>query len=370
MHLSAERGLDYDEVRQLNPAVATRNGLLKAGDVLKLPKEKGSSAAKRAADAVDDTTTASEPSTAPPATADDTNAPVVGEDITPADAPRGDSRDAPADDTTGPVHPGTARASHDGDDDAGSAMEERGSSRTPPPPSSTPGMPPASPDDRADPSLDEVREDMRRRGVSAVRGIGGVVGAVVKTAGASVGAVREAAAASSAVLRESSEDLRRTSDWVNSEVTGIATKAGEEIENLRRSRPAGTKDSSLDSSDSPVTLDASDSPAVVSTTPPDAVSKTPPTPPSSPARPTLAERVEARAERRRAAEAESSARREKSKSVADAVRGKLTEAGQLVHKMRQDEGTEPVHDDANNNRRESEGCGRGGCAREARRGDG
>ena len=348
MHLSAERGLDYDEVRQLNPAVATRNGLLKAGDVLKLPKEKGSSAAKRAADAVDDTTTASEPSTAPPATADDTNAPVVGEDITPADAPRGDSRDAPADDTTGPVHPGTARASHDGDDDAGSATEERGSSRTPPPPppSSTP-RPPASPDDRADPSLDEVREDMRRRGVSAVRGIGGVVGAVVKTAGASVGAVREAAAASSAVLRESSEDLRRTSDWVNSEVTGIATKAGEEIENLRRSRPAGTKDSSLDSSDSPVTLDASDSPAVVSTTPPDAVSKTPPTPPSSPARPTLAERVEARAERRRAAEAESSARREKSKSVADAVRGKLTEAGQLVHKMRQDEGTEPVHDDAN-----------------------
>ena len=344
--ISSERGLDYDEVRQLNPAVATRNGLLKAGDVLKLPKEKGSSAAKRAADAVDDTTTASEPSTAPPATADDTNAPVVGEDITPADAPRGDSRDAPADDTTGPVHPGTARASHDGDDDAGSAMEERGSSRTPPPPSSTPGMPPASPDDRADPSLDEVREDMRRRGVSAVRGIGGVVGAVVKTAGASVGAVREAAAASSAVLRESSEDLRRTSDWVNSEVTGIATKAGEEIENLRRSRPAGTKDSSLDSSDSPVTLDASDSPAVVSTTPPDAVSKTPPTPPSSPARPTLAERVEARAERRRAAEAESSARREKSKSVADAVRGKLTEAGQLVHKMRQDEGTEPVHDDA------------------------
>ena len=345
-HLSSERGLDYDEVRQLNPAVATRNGLLKAGDVLKLPKEKGSSAAKRAADAVDDTTTASEPSTAPPATADDTNAPVVGEDITPADAPRGDSRDAPADDTTGPVHPGTARASRDGDDDAGSATEGRGSSRTPPPPSSTPGMPPASPDDRADPSLDEVREDMRRRGVSAVRGIGGVVGAVVKTAGASVGAVREAAAASSAVLRESSEDLRRTSDWVNSEVTGIATKAGEEIENLRRSRPAGTKDSSLDSSDSPVTLDASDSPAVVSTTPPDAVSKTPPTPPSSPARPTLAERVEARAERRRAAEAESSARREKSKSVADAVRGKLTEAGQLVHKMRQDEGTEPVHDDA------------------------
>ena len=344
--ISSERGLDYDEVRQLNPAVATRNGLLKAGDVLKLPKEKGSSAAKRAADAVDDTTTASEPSTAPPATADDTNAPVVGEDITPADAPRGDSRDAPADDTTGPVHPGTARASHDGDDDAGSAMEERGgSSRTPPPPSSTPGMPPASPDDRADPSLDEVREDMRRRGVSAVRGIGGVVGAVVKTAGASVGAVREAAAASSAVLRESSEDLRRTSDWVNSEVTGIATKAGEEIENLRRSRPAGTKDSSLDSSDSPVTLDASDSPAAVSKTPP-AVSKTPPTPPSSPTRPTLAERVEARAERRRAAEAESSARREKSKSVADAVRGKLTEAGQLVHKMRQDEGTEPVHDDA------------------------
>jgi len=345
--ISSERGLDYDEVRQLNPAVATRNGLLKAGDVLKLPKEKGSSAAKRAADAVDDTTTASEPSTAPPATADDTNAPVVGEDITPADAPRGDSRDAPADDTTGPVHPGTARASRDGDDDAGSAIVGgRGSSRTPPPPSSTPGMPPASPDDRADPSLDEVREDMRRRGVSAVRGIGGVVGAVVKTAGASVGAVREAAAASSAVLRESSEDLRRTSDWVNSEVTGIATKAGEEIENLRRSRPAGTKDSSLDSSDSPVTLDASDSPAVVSTTPPDAVSKTPPTPPSSPARPTLAERVEARAERRRAAEAESSARREKSKSVADAVRGKLTEAGQLVHKMRQDEGTAPVHDDA------------------------
>ena len=72
MHLSAERGLDYDEVLQLNPAVATRNGLLKAGDVLKLPKEKGSSAAKRAADAVDDTTTASEPSTAPPPTADDT----------------------------------------------------------------------------------------------------------------------------------------------------------------------------------------------------------------------------------------------------------------------------------------------------------
>ena len=345
--ISSERGLDYDEVRQLNPAVATRNGLLKAGDVLKLPKEKGSSAAKRAADAVDDTTTASEPSTAPPATADDTNAPVVGEDITPADAPRGDSRDAPADDTTGPVHPGTARASRDGDDDAGSAIVGgRGSSRTPPPPSSTPGMPPASPDDRADPSLDEVREDMRRRGVSAVRGIGGVVGAVVKTAGASVGAVREAAAASSAVLRESSEDLRRTSDWVNSEVTGIATKAGEEIENLRRSRPAGTKDSSLDSSDSPVTLDASDSPAAVSKTPP-AVSTTPPTPPSSPARRTLAERVEARAERRRAAEAESSARREKSKSVADAVRGKLTEAGQLVHKMRQDEGTEPVHDDAN-----------------------
>ena len=102
----------------------------------------------------------------------------------------------------------------------------------------------------------------------------------------------------------------------------------------------------MDSSDSPVTLDASDSPAAVSKTPP-AVSKTPPTPPSSPARPTLAERVEARAERRRAAEAESSARREKSKSVADAVRGKLTEAGQLVHKMRQDEGTEPVHDDAN-----------------------
>ena len=344
-HLSAERGLDYDEVRQLNPAVATRNGLLKAGDVLKLPKEKGSSAAKRAADAVDDTTTASEPSTAPPATADDTNAPVVGEDITPADAPRGDSRDAPADDTTGTVHPGTARASRDGDDDAGSAIVGgRGSSRTPPPPSSTPGMPPASPDDRADPSLDEVREDMRRRGVSAVRGIGGVVGAVVKTAGASVGAVREAAAASSAVLRESSDDLRRTSDWVNSEVTGIATKAGEEIENLRRSRPAGTKDSSLDSSDSPVTLDASDSPAVVSTTPPDAVSKTPPTPSSSPARPTLAERVEARAERRRAAEAESSARREKSKSVAEAVRGKLTEARA---KMRQDEGTAPVHDDAN-----------------------
>ena len=347
MHLSAERGLDYDEVRQLNPAVATRNGLLKAGDVLKLPKEKGSSAAKRAADAVDDTTTASEPSTAPPATADDTNAPVVGEDITPADAPRGDSRDAPADDTTGPVHPGTARASHDGDDDAGSTTEQRGSSRTPPPPSSTPGMPPASPDDRADPSLDEVREDMRRRGVSAVRGIGGVVGAVVKTAGASVGAVREAAAASSAVLRESSEDLRRTSDWVNSEVTGIATKAGEEIENLRRSRPAGTKDSSLDSSGSP---------AAVSKTPP-AVSTTPPTPPSSPARPTLAERVEARAERRRAAEAESSARREKSKSVAEAVRGKLTEAGQLVHKMRQDEGTAPVHDDAKTidaNRKEKE----------------
>ena len=302
--ISSERGLDYDEVRQLNPAVATRNGLLKAGDVLKLPNEKGSSAAKRAADAVDDTTTASEPSTAPPATADDTNAPVVGEDITPADAPRGDSRDAPADDTTGPVHPGTARASRDGDDDAGSAIVGgRGSSRTPPPPSSTPGMPPASPDDRAYPSLDEVREDMRRRGVSAVRGIGGVVGAVVKTAGASVGAVREAAAASSAVLRESSEDLRRTSDWVNSEVTGIATKAGEEIENLRRSRPAGTKDSSLDASDSPVTLDASDSPAAVSKTPP-AVSKTPPTPPSSPARRTLAERVEARAERRRAAEAE------------------------------------------------------------------
>ena len=344
--ISSERGLDYDEVRQLNPAVATRNGLLKAGDVLKLPKEKGSSAAKRAADAVDDTTTASEPSTAPPATADDTNAPVVGEDITPADAPRGDSRDAPTDDTTGPVHPGTARASHDGDDDAGSAMEERGgSSRTPPPPSSTPGMPPASPDDRADPSLDEVREDMRRRGVSAVRGIGGVVGAVVKTAGASVGAVREAAAASSAVLRESSEDLRRTSDWVNSEVTGIATKAGEEIENLRRSRPAGTKDSSLDSSDSP-DADASDSLDAVSKTP-SAVSTTPPTPPSSPARPTLAERVEARVERRRAAEAESSARREKSKSVAEAVRGKLTEAGQLVHKMRQDEGTAPVHDDAN-----------------------
>jgi hypothetical protein len=355
MHLSAERGLDYDEVRQLNPAVATRNGLLKAGDVLKLPKEKGSSAAKRAADAVDDTTTASEPSTAPPATADDTNAPVVGEDITPADAPRGDSRDAPADDTTGPVHPGTARASHDGDDDAGSTTEQRGSSRTPPPPSSTPGMPPASPDDRADPSLDEVREDMRRRGVSAVRGIGGVVGAVVKTAGASVGAVREAAAASSAVLRESSEDLRRTSDWVNSEVTGIATKAGEEIENLRRSRPAGTKDSSLDSSDSP-DADASDSLDAVSKTP-SAVSTTPPTPPSSPARRTLAERVEARAERRRAAEAESSARREKSKSVAEAVRGKLTEAGQLVHKMRQDEGTAPVHDDAKTidaNRKEKE----------------
>ena len=89
-------------------------------------------------------------------------------------------------------------------------------------------MPPASPDDRADPSLDEVREDMRRRGVSAVRGIGGVVGAVVKTAGASVGAAREAAAASSAVLRESSEDLRRTSDWVNSEVTGIAVVPSED----------------------------------------------------------------------------------------------------------------------------------------------
>ena len=357
MHLSAERGLDYDEVLQLNPAVATRNGLLKAGDVLKLPKEKGSSAAKRAADAVDDTTTASEPSTAPPPTADDTNAPVAGEDITPADAPRGDSRDALADDTTGTVHPGTARVSHDGDDDAGSTTEQRGSSRTPPPPppSSTPGMPPASPDDRADPSLDEVREDMRRRGVSAVRGIGGVVGAVVKTAGASVGAVREAAAASSAVLRESSEDLRRTSDWVNSEVIGIATKAGEEIENLRRSRPAGTKDSSLDSSDSP-DADASDSPDSVSKTPP-AVSTTSPTPPSSPARPTLAERVEARAEWRRAAEAESSARKEKSKSVAEAVRGKLTEAGQLVHKMRQDEGTAPVHDDANKidaNRKEEE----------------
>ena len=26
--ISSERGLDYDEVRQLNPAVATRNGLL------------------------------------------------------------------------------------------------------------------------------------------------------------------------------------------------------------------------------------------------------------------------------------------------------------------------------------------------------
>ena len=76
------------------------------------------------------------------------------------------------------------------------------------------------------------------RGASAVRGFGGVVGALVKTAGASVDGFREAAAASSAALRESSEDLQRTSAWVNAEVTGIATKAGEEIENLRRRRNA------------------------------------------------------------------------------------------------------------------------------------
>ena len=75
-----------------------------------------------------------------------------------------------------------------------------------------------------------------------MRGFGGVVGALVKTAGASVDGIREAAAASSAALRESSEDLQRTSAWVNAEVTGIATKAGEEIENLRRGRNAARKE--------------------------------------------------------------------------------------------------------------------------------
>ena len=45
-HLSSERGLDYDEVLRLNPAVSARNGLLKAGDVLKLPKQ-GASGPKR-----------------------------------------------------------------------------------------------------------------------------------------------------------------------------------------------------------------------------------------------------------------------------------------------------------------------------------
>ena len=46
-HLGSERGLDYDEVLRLNPAVSARNGLLKAGDVLKLPKQGASGRTRR-----------------------------------------------------------------------------------------------------------------------------------------------------------------------------------------------------------------------------------------------------------------------------------------------------------------------------------
>ena len=347
-HLSSERGLDYDEVLRLNPAVSARNGLLKAGDVLKLPKQ-GASGPKRA-DGVDGAAQSPGPSTAP-SSADDANAPavvdarIVGEADPAGDAPRGDSRDDGADDTGDPVPPGSRRTSRE-DDASSSASASEGTTETTAEsssPSSPP--PPSSPTDDASSrpeSLDDVREDMRVRGVSAVRGFGGVVGALVKTAGASVDGIREAAAASSAALRESSEDLQRTSAWVNAEVTGIATKAGEEIENLRRSRNAARKegddaaaeggDPASESEESPGIAEA---PAAGSTPPP-------PTPPGSPAR--LARATdEERAERRRKAEEDAAARREKSKSMAEAVRGKLKSAqdaaGSLVHKMRQDEGT-------------------------------
>ena len=242
-HLSSERGLDYDEVLRLNPAVSARNGLLKAGDVLKLPKQ-GASGPKRA-DGVDGAAQPPGPSTAP-SSADDASAPavvdarIVGEADPAGDAPRGDSQDDDADDTGDPVPPGSRRTSRE-DDASSSASASEGTTATtaesswpsPPPPSSS------SPTDDASSrpeSLDDVHEDMRRRGVSAVRGFGGVVGALVKTAGATAGGFREAAAASSAALRESSEDLRRTSAWVDEEVTGIAAKAGEEIENHPRRR--------------------------------------------------------------------------------------------------------------------------------------
>ena len=105
-HLSSERGLDYDEVLRLNPAVSARNGLLKAGDVLKLPKQ-GASGPKRA-DGVDGAAQSPGPSTAP-SSADDANAPavvdarIVGEADPAGDAPRGDSRDDGADDTGDPA---------------------------------------------------------------------------------------------------------------------------------------------------------------------------------------------------------------------------------------------------------------------------
>ena len=313
-HLSSERGLDYDEVLRLNPAVSARNGLLKAGDVLKLPKQ-GASGPKRA-DGVDGAAQSPGPSTAP-SSADDANAPavvdarIVGEADPAGDAPRGDSRDDGADDTGDPVPPGSRRTSRE-DDASSSASASEGTTETTAEsssPSSPP--PPSSPTDDASSrpeSLDDVREDMRVRGVSAVRGFGGVVGALVKTAGASVDGIREAAAASSAALRESSEDLQRTSAWVNAEVTGIATKAGEEIENLRRGRNAARKegddaaaeggDPASESEESPGIAEA---PAAGSTPPP-------PTPPGSPAR--LARATdEERAERRRKAEEDAAARR-------------------------------------------------------------
>ncbi len=242
-HLSSERGLDYDEVLRLNPAVSARNGLLKAGDVLKLPKQ-GASGPKRA-DGVDGAAQPPGPSTAP-SSADDANAPavvdarIVGEADPAGDAPRGDSQDDGADDTGDPVPPGSRRTSRE-DDASSSASASEGTTATtaessspspPPPPSSSPTDDASSRPE----SLDDVHEDMRRRGVSAVRGFGGVVGALVKTAGATAGGFREAAAASSAALRESSEDLRRTSVWVDEEMTGIAAKAGEEIENHPRRR--------------------------------------------------------------------------------------------------------------------------------------
>ena len=241
-HLSSERGLDYDEVLRLNPAVSARNGLLKAGDVLKLPKQ-GASGPKRV-DGVDGAAQPPGPSTAP-SSADDANAPAVvdartvGEADPAGDAPRGDSRDDGADDTGDPVPPGSRRTSRE-DDASSSASASEGTTETtaessspssPPPTTTT--TPTGDASSRPE-SLDDVREDMRRRGVSAVRGFGVVVGAVVK----SVDGIREAAAASSAALRESSEDLQRTSAWVDAEVTGIATKAGDEIENARRSRDA------------------------------------------------------------------------------------------------------------------------------------
>ena len=175
-HLSSERGLDYDEVLRLNPAVSARNGLLKAGDVLKLPKQ-GASGPKRA-DGVDGAAQSPGPSTAP-SSADDANAPavvdarIVGEADPAGDAPRGDSRDDGADDTGDPVPPGSRRTSRE-DDASSSASASEGTTETTAESSSPPSPPPpSSPTDDASSrpeSLDDVHEDMRVRGVSAVRG--------------------------------------------------------------------------------------------------------------------------------------------------------------------------------------------------------